>query len=259
MELGTDEGVVAVSFNENSTGKTFADTKVRYTWELAIDGKMHTIEFTNTKTSGKKRVFVDGRLLHEMTVIRSRNFQYSWPIGGHLLSIVPIQAEGSDSMLDKVMDRVASSVDCPFELRINGLPFRSFRKRSVVPVHRPTRPLPVSQGYVTAPATAIRPATRPSPEQQADREYEEMRRRVEELRRQKETHRPQLGHQDSFDRPERPKPQRVEASRPERAQNCGGNPWSEGHLSSKSPRRSASQFDVEGATLGKQTSGSEHF
>ncbi|OLQ07240.1 hypothetical protein AK812_SmicGene9340 [Symbiodinium microadriaticum] len=95
--LVASEGVVAVSFNENSTGKTFADTKVRYTWELAIDGKMHT-------TSGKKRVFVDGRLLHEMTVqpvIRSRNFQYSWPIGRAL--------KRSDSMLDKVMDRVASS------------------------------------------------------------------------------------------------------------------------------------------------------
>ncbi|CAE7529882.1 unnamed protein product [Symbiodinium natans] len=253
MELGSDDGVVAVSFNENSTGKTFADTKVRYTWELAIDGKMHTIEFTNTKTSGKKRVFVDGRLLHEMTVLRSRNFQYSWPIGGHLLSIVPVQSEGSDSMLDKVMDRVASSVDCPFELRINGLPFRSFRKRSVVPV-RPTRPLPVSQGYVSAPAAVSRPV-RPSPEQlQADREYEEMRRRVEDVKRQKESHRPQLTHQESFDRRDPPRQRAELEPRKERAQSFGGgDPWSQGGaLSSKSPRRTR-PFDVEGEDVGFTT------
>eukprot|EP00434_Breviolum_minutum_P034940 symbB.v1.2.030926.t1/scaffold3519.1/size65392/5 len=67
MEVGTDESVVAISFDENSTGKTFADTKVRYIWEVMVDGKIHRIEFTNTKTSGKKRIFVDGRLLHEMT------------------------------------------------------------------------------------------------------------------------------------------------------------------------------------------------
>lgn len=41
MEVGTDESVVAISFDENSTGKTFADTKVRYTWEVMVDGKVH--------------------------------------------------------------------------------------------------------------------------------------------------------------------------------------------------------------------------
>eukprot|EP00435_Cladocopium_sp_Y103_P042513 s491_g11.t1 len=78
MEVGTDESVVAISFDENSTGKTFADTKVRYTWEVMVDGKVHRIEFTNTKTSGKKRIFVDGRLLHEMTV-------ESWLLKMHFL------------------------------------------------------------------------------------------------------------------------------------------------------------------------------
>lgn len=181
MEVGTDESVVAISFDENSTGKTFADTKVRYTWEVMVDGKVHRIEFTNTKTSGKKRIFVDGRLLHEMTVFRSPNFQYSWPIGGHLLSIVPVKADGTDSIFDKVMDRMANSVDCQFELRINGLPFRAFRKKParVVPV-RPARP--VEHGQVVAyghPPAASAP----------DREYLEMRAKVEEL--QNRPHRPQ--------------------------------------------------------------------
>eukprot|EP00913_Durusdinium_trenchii_P028131 g26375.t1 len=110
----SEDSVVALSFDENSTGKTFADTKVRYTWEVSVDGKVHRIEFTNTKTSGKKRIFVDGRLLHEMTVFRSPNFQYSWPIGGHLLSIVPVKADGTDSIFDKASLSFASMA-CPSE------------------------------------------------------------------------------------------------------------------------------------------------
>eukprot|EP00930_Biecheleria_cincta_P039226 TRINITY_DN26985_c0_g1_i1.p1 TRINITY_DN26985_c0_g1~~TRINITY_DN26985_c0_g1_i1.p1 ORF type:complete len:959 (+),score=116.25 TRINITY_DN26985_c0_g1_i1:141-3017(+) len=143
MELGSDDSVIALNFKENSTGKTFADSKVRYTWELSIDGTKHTVEFTNTKTSGKKRVFVDGRLLHELTVFRSSGFQYSWPIGGHLLSIVPVQNQASTSIVDQAMDKVSV---CQFELRVNGLPFRAFRRR-------PTRPVPVRPSRQEAPAS----------------------------------------------------------------------------------------------------------
>ncbi|CAE8641555.1 unnamed protein product, partial [Polarella glacialis] len=142
MQLGTDESVLALTYSENSTGKTLVDTKVRYNWEVSIDGKTHSIEFTNTKTSGKKRIFVDGRLLHESTVYRSPNFQYSWPIGGHLLSIVPVQQKTSDSMLDSVLDTFSNKLDCTFEMRINGLPFRAFRRQAARPVPvRPSRPV----------------------------------------------------------------------------------------------------------------------
>eukprot|EP00434_Breviolum_minutum_P042506 symbB.v1.2.037835.t1/scaffold5700.1/size24414/3 len=116
-----------------------------------------------------------GKPWKTLDVFRSPNFQYSWPIGGHLLSIVPVKADGTDSIFDKVMDRMANSVDCQFELRINGLPFRAFRKKParVVPV-RPPRPAD-QQSQVSS--------------FQPDREYLDMRAKVEEL--QSRPHRPQ--------------------------------------------------------------------
>jgi len=154
MDFGSDEGVVAIDWAESSTGKSLADTKVRYSWELSLDGQFQRVEFTNSKTSGKKRVFVNGRQMHEIRVYRSPNFQYSWPIGGHLLSIVPRTSATSapaTDIIDKlfqVEQKMKSSVDCGFELRIDGLPFSHFVKQ---PEQRPSRvagqtssPLPVT-------------------------------------------------------------------------------------------------------------------
>lgn len=117
MEVGTDEGVVAHRFTEGAVGKSVSEAKLQYSWGLTLDGRPHTIDFTNTRTSGKKRVFVDGRLQHEAKMYMSSKFQYTWPLGNHLLSIVP------------------SDGPAAYELRINGLPFHRFH-RKVAP--RPT-------------------------------------------------------------------------------------------------------------------------
>lgn len=115
MQVGSDDGVVAIQSNEETAGKTLGETKVRYTWVLSVDGEKRRLDFTNSKTSGMKRLFVDGRLQHEQRVFRSPHFQYTWPIGNHLLSIVPKQG---------------GLIDCEFELRINGRPFKAFKQRT---------------------------------------------------------------------------------------------------------------------------------
>eukprot|EP00435_Cladocopium_sp_Y103_P043014 s491_g12.t1 len=154
-------------------------------------------------------------------VFRSPNFQYSWPIGGHLLSIVPVKADGTDSIFDKVMDRMANSAKISqFELRINGLPFRAFRKKParVVPV-RPVRPV-AEHGQVVAyghPPAASAP----------DREYLEMRAKVEEL--QNRPHRPQGIEAPTSSTGRRTSPWEAAASHPAEkprvTKTSHGDPW----------------------------------
>lgn len=101
-------GVVALLFQESVVGKSLAETKVLYSWTLSLEGRKHTVQFTNSKTSAKKRIFIDGILHYEQKVFRSSNFQYSWPFGSHLFSIV--HSHGPSS----------------YELRIDGEPFEHF-------------------------------------------------------------------------------------------------------------------------------------
>jgi len=106
---------VAVSATETSGGKHLGDTKVRYSWTLSLNGMMHHVEFTNSKTSGKKRIFVDGRPIFEQKVYRGGKFEHSWPLGNFLLSIVPKSGGGF----------IESTA---YELRINGNAFDKFRE-----------------------------------------------------------------------------------------------------------------------------------
>ncbi|CEM28418.1 unnamed protein product [Vitrella brassicaformis CCMP3155] len=106
--LTADDEVTAVYHEADQVGKKVKESKVRYTWVLDLGGTSHRIDFTNSRASGMKRVLVDGHLQHENKQFRGGAFQYSWPMGKHLLSIVPDEDGGR------------------FRLRINGLPFEAF-------------------------------------------------------------------------------------------------------------------------------------
>jgi len=112
--MASDDQIVAISASESSGGKHLGDTKVRYAWSVSLSGTVHNIEFTNSKTSGKKRIFQDDRLVLEQKVYRGGKFEHSWAIGNHLLSVVP----KTGGLLESTA----------YELRINGLPFESYAR-----------------------------------------------------------------------------------------------------------------------------------
>lgn len=75
--------------------------------------------------------------MHEQKVFRSPNFHYTWPLGEHLLSIVPQEEfRQPTGLMSELKDTIASRVDCSFELRINGLPFRVFERQRLAPQRR---------------------------------------------------------------------------------------------------------------------------
>jgi len=118
MEPQTAEEIVAEAFSESLGGKAFGESKVRSTWSLSIGGKSYNVEFANSKASGMKRVFVNGQLQHERKVLLSPTFTYKWRLDGHSLSIVPKD--------------VVASVDCSFDLCIDGRPFQAYQRRKLL-------------------------------------------------------------------------------------------------------------------------------
>jgi len=110
--MASDDQIVAISASESSGGKHLGETKVRYAWSVSLSGTVHNIEFTNSKTSGKKRIFQDDRLVLEQKVYRGGKFEHSWAIGSYLMSIVP----KTGGLLEATA----------YELRINGAAFESY-------------------------------------------------------------------------------------------------------------------------------------
>uniref|UniRef100_A0A0G4I6Q4 Uncharacterized protein n=1 Tax=Chromera velia CCMP2878 TaxID=1169474 RepID=A0A0G4I6Q4_9ALVE len=113
--LRADTQIQALYFETDAVGKSMAGSKVKYTWVLEVKGKRHQIDLTSSRLSGRRKVFMDGRLLYEAQTLRASVFQYTWPMGQHLFAV-------TWSGLDE---------SAPYDLTINGLPFESFLRRKI--------------------------------------------------------------------------------------------------------------------------------
>jgi hypothetical protein len=67
--LDTLHGIRAVTFTEDSVGRTFSDSKTKTTWTVQIRDESKQISLTNSRISGKKKVFVDCLLIHETSTL----------------------------------------------------------------------------------------------------------------------------------------------------------------------------------------------
>lgn len=184
----TDEGVVPLSYVEGSTGKSLDVSKVRYSWTLSLDRVAYLIDFTNSKTSGMKRVFVNGQLQHEQQVYRSPQFQYSWPLGGHLLSIVPRETKQKMDLVDQMWEKTVGKVDCAFELCINGLPFYAFdpRAASAFQAQSKSWTAPEAASRPSVPFRNLRPSPNAAAEHKRERERALRQKNAEEARRRRQ-------------------------------------------------------------------------
>ena len=95
-------GVTGVSFDEQAVGKTLSDTKTRTCWLLTIDGRSQTVELTNSRLSGKKKVFLNGKLIHEESTLFG-SFNYTWRLSGRECLMIPNRQEnGFDLFIEGV-------------------------------------------------------------------------------------------------------------------------------------------------------------
>ncbi|XP_026189865.1 uncharacterized protein LOC34621938 [Cyclospora cayetanensis] len=106
-----DDEVEALGASVDYVGQTIESSKVKYQWHFRIANSDHRVEFFNSKISGRKKLYMDARLIHMQQQLRSSGFEYSWPCQGHLLSLI--------------YDPRAQA----FALTINGLPFQLFYRR----------------------------------------------------------------------------------------------------------------------------------
>ena len=96
------QGVVALSFEENAVGKMISDTKIRTTWRVHLTGAEKVIEFTNSRVSGRKKVFVNQKLIYEDDKFFG-SFAFTWKINQYTFAILSNAKEtGMDLFINDV-------------------------------------------------------------------------------------------------------------------------------------------------------------
>ena len=50
-------------YSMKEVGKTISSSKIKFTWEVTLDGKNHTIELFDSKLSGKMKIMKDGTMI----------------------------------------------------------------------------------------------------------------------------------------------------------------------------------------------------
>ena len=95
-------GVVGISFEEKAIGRTLSDSKVRTTWSLSFDSRRQNIELTNSRITGKKKVYLNSELIHEESSMFG-TFTFSWRLAGRECLMLPNRQEsGYDLFVEGV-------------------------------------------------------------------------------------------------------------------------------------------------------------
>lgn len=111
-------GVIALRSEESTVGRTFAESKKRSTWRMRIDGAAYTVVLTNSRFTGRKKLVVNGRIEHDD---RLSNFEHSWHVGVHLLSVRPRTTWATGQPASPLSDK-------GFDLCIDGTSFDAMPK-----------------------------------------------------------------------------------------------------------------------------------
>ncbi|KAL8443474.1 hypothetical protein Emed_006829 [Eimeria media] len=167
--LRDDDEVEALGASTECVGHTIESTKVKYQWGFVvfaafsqlfrIAGFDHVVEFYNSKLSGRKKVFMDRKLIYTQQQMRATGFEYSWPCSGHLLSVF------YDSQRQT------------FCLTVNGLPFHLFYRRSDIraPRYTPSSQTPFPS---TSSAAAAAGLDQQQQQQQQQQQYQQQQYQV---------------------------------------------------------------------------------
>jgi hypothetical protein len=55
----SEEKITHCKYRVNEVGKYIMSSKLKHVWEFSVDGKYHTIEFSESKITNKKKLTAD--------------------------------------------------------------------------------------------------------------------------------------------------------------------------------------------------------
>ena len=82
------EQIQAIRFEVDEVGKHVKGSKKRYTWDISLKDKYHTIVLDFSFISGKVKITVDRKILLENELPSNVSFQYPFTLDGFALNII---------------------------------------------------------------------------------------------------------------------------------------------------------------------------
>lgn len=82
------EQIQALRFDIEEVGKHVKASKKRFTWELALKDKHHSIVLDFSFISGKVKITVDRKILLENELPSNVSFQYPFTLDGFALNVI---------------------------------------------------------------------------------------------------------------------------------------------------------------------------
>ncbi|CAK58689.1 unnamed protein product (macronuclear) [Paramecium tetraurelia] len=79
--------IQAVNYEVEDMGRYFKSSKKKYKWTFMLEDKQHMLELEFSYLSGKRRLVLDGRVLHESMMLTS-SFQYPFTLEGFALNVI---------------------------------------------------------------------------------------------------------------------------------------------------------------------------
>ena len=71
--------IKTISYNKEDIGGLLKMSKQHFRWRLEIDGRLMTIELLSSKLSGRRRIYLDGKLIHERQIFE--------PVFNHMFQV----------------------------------------------------------------------------------------------------------------------------------------------------------------------------
>lgn len=82
------ENIHPLRFDVEEVGKHVKSSKKRFTWEVSLNSKAHTIVLDFSYISGKVKVTVDRKILLENELPANTSFQYPFTLDGNSLNVI---------------------------------------------------------------------------------------------------------------------------------------------------------------------------
>ncbi|KAM3128750.1 hypothetical protein pb186bvf_019162 [Paramecium bursaria] len=79
--------IQATNYEVEDMGRYFKSSKKKYKWTFQLDDKSHFLELEFSYLSGKRKLALDGRTLHESMMLTS-SFQYPFTLEGFALNVI---------------------------------------------------------------------------------------------------------------------------------------------------------------------------
>ena len=103
-----------LSKNVEGVGRNIGQSKLKYTWRIAINGTTHVINVYHSRLSNKYELKIDGKSVEKKQNLSFKNVDFKFQISGHKLIVAASVAENCFKLIDtrdKLPDSMTPDVD----------------------------------------------------------------------------------------------------------------------------------------------------